>query len=197
MVRTSLIRLRWRLRGAWMWPSFIVLALVDGVIVHWLPLAGDSESALAGWLLGLIWMLIGIVLLVPPLGWLIRQVRGDMPRVVARDYAGTGVCLAITAIMLGVGIAHHPVVGADRAAMQDATARAEAYIGEHAPASFMHNLHHLETSVIQAPLSYYVCATSQPPGAHYCVVVDRSKPFGRSVHYSGSDPNNVLFQGTG
>ena len=30
-------RLRWRLRGAWMWPAYAVLTLLDAVILHELP----------------------------------------------------------------------------------------------------------------------------------------------------------------
>jgi hypothetical protein len=27
-------RMRWRLRGAWMWPSFVALTLLDGFLLH-------------------------------------------------------------------------------------------------------------------------------------------------------------------
>src|SRR3954469_11778484 len=30
-------RLRWRLIGAWRWPLFLVVTVLDAVIVHWLP----------------------------------------------------------------------------------------------------------------------------------------------------------------
>ena len=37
-------RLRWRRRGAWLWPAFVALTIVDGLIAHLLPLTGDSQS---------------------------------------------------------------------------------------------------------------------------------------------------------
>ena len=47
----SLTRLRWRLRGAWLWPSFLVLSLADATIIHAMPPAGDSATWVGGWLL--------------------------------------------------------------------------------------------------------------------------------------------------
>jgi hypothetical protein len=37
-------RLRWRLRGALLWPTFIVLTLVDAVMLGQLPISGDGGT---------------------------------------------------------------------------------------------------------------------------------------------------------
>ena len=43
-------RARWRMRGAWLWPSFLVLMVLDALVGHALPPAGDSQSlAELGW----------------------------------------------------------------------------------------------------------------------------------------------------
>ncbi len=39
--RDRVRRLRWRLRGAVLWPTFAVLTVADGVLLHLLPIAGD------------------------------------------------------------------------------------------------------------------------------------------------------------
>ena len=39
-----LTRMRWRLRGAWLWPAFIVLTLAEGVALQVLPIAGDGPG---------------------------------------------------------------------------------------------------------------------------------------------------------
>lgn len=198
----AVTRMRWRLRGAWLWPSFIVLMFADGVIENWRPVAGDHSSVLAGLLLGSILSLIGIAMLSPALGWVLRQVRQDLPTVVARDYAGAGVCLLIACLLLGVGVIHHPAVVADQNALEDASATAEAYIGDHAPQRFMAGLHSLSAYEVQPPEIYRVCARAAfKPGLTsgpiwYCVSVDRSKPFGDSVTYAGSESNALLSQGT-
>ena len=45
-LQTRLRRLRWRLRGAWLWPTFAVAMVVDAVLLHMLPIAGDGGT---GW----------------------------------------------------------------------------------------------------------------------------------------------------
>lgn len=192
----TLTRLRWRLRGAWMWPSFVVLTIVDGVIAQRLPTLGDSESFIAGWLAGLIVSLAAIVFLSPPLGILVRKLRPDMPKLVARDYAGALLCLLVVVVVTAAGIAHHPVVTSDQNALDDATARAEAYIGAHAPSAFQVHLRALDTYEVQPPQIYRSCASNAAGTRYYCVVVNRSKPFGQSVRYDGSESNTLLSQGT-
>jgi hypothetical protein len=202
MDAAPITRMRWRLRGAWLWPSFVVLVLADGAIGSWRPLLSDHGSAVAGLLLGSILSLIGIAVLSPPLGWALRQLRKDMPTVVARDYAGAAICVFTTCVLVGAGLIYHPVAVADQNALEDASATAEAYIGDHAPQRFMSNLRFLSTYEMQPPDIYRVCAhAAKQAGAAsgpiwYCVVVDRSKPFADSVRYAGSEPNSLLSQGT-
>lgn len=192
-----LTRMRWRLRGAWLWPSFVVLTFADAAIIHDLPLTGDAASWVSGWLLGAVLSLLGIVVLGGLLGRAVRRVRPDMPRVVARNYAGALITLVVTLGLLGGGLVHQHVVASDTAALQEATARAEAYIGAHAPPAFQRNLRLLDTYEVQPPNIYRTCATDPTRTRYYCVVVNRTEPFGRSVHYSGAEPNWLLSEGTG
>ena len=37
-------RLRWRMRGAWQWPTFLVLTVVDGVVLSELPFYGAGPG---------------------------------------------------------------------------------------------------------------------------------------------------------
>jgi len=192
-----LMRLRWRLHGAWMWPTFIVLTVLDGLLIHWRPLTGETESAIAGWLLATFASLAGIALLSPVLGLLLRRLRPDMPKVVARDYAGTGVVVAVSAVLIAAGLIHHRTATLDARALEDATVRAEAYIGDRAPPEFRTNLTSANTLEIQPPRFYRTCVTNVQGTKTYCVVVDRSKSFGAGVSPAGSEPNQVLGQGTG
>jgi hypothetical protein len=196
MDATPLVRLRWRLSGAWLWPSFFVLTLADAAIVHDLPLSGDTESLVGAWLLGAIFSLMAIAFLGGLLGRGVRRLRSDMPKAVARNYAGTLITLVVTLALLTGGIVHHPVVVADRAALEDAVARAAAYIGDHAPAEFQDRLRALVTYPVQEPLIYRSCVPNLAGDRQYCVVVYRNKPFGRSVQYAGSESNSLLSQGT-
>jgi len=98
-----LVRLRWRLRGAWLWPTFVVLTLADAVIVHALPLSGDSASLVGSWLLSVVVSLLAIIALAPPLGFAVRRLRPDMPRLVARNYAGAVTTLTVSIVLLAAG----------------------------------------------------------------------------------------------
>jgi hypothetical protein len=200
MDAAPLVRLRWRLRGAWLWPLFVVLTLADGLIHHELPITGDVDGSFAGGaLFGLVVNLITIVALAALLGQLVRKVRPDMPTVVANNYAGAFTTIAITAVLLGAGLIHHHVITNDLSDLNDATARAEAYIGAHAPAQFQKDLDRLSTYEVQPPEIYRTCATADSAAdpRFYCVVVNRGRPFGKGVYYDGSESNTLLAQGSG
>jgi cytochrome bd-type quinol oxidase subunit 2 len=179
-----------------MWPTFVVLTLLDGALVHGLPISGDGESAVSGWLIGVFAGLVAIVILAPILGYGLRLLRQDMPAVVARDYAGTAAIAAITLILLAAGLAHRGTVTADRRALQDAIARAQAYIGVHAKPEFRNNLRQASAYELQPPMIYRVCVPNLSQTVTYCVVVHRDRPFGRGVAFAGYEPNSVLSEGT-
>jgi hypothetical protein len=195
MDAAPLTRMRWRLRGAWLWPSFVVLSLADATMIHSLPLSGDSESWVSGWLLGSVLSLLGIVLLGNLCGGVVRRVRPDMPRVVARNYAGALITLAVSLALLAGGLIHQQVVSSDGAALQDATARAEAYIGDHAPAAFQRNLRTLSVVPVEGTTIYRVCAADVTETRDYCVIVDEGQPFPSGVRYTGAEPNWLVAQG--
>jgi hypothetical protein len=190
-----LARIRWRRRGAWLWPAFVGMTVVDGIVGHLLPPAGETESVVAAALAALVLNLIGVILLSRPLGIALRRVRRDLPTVVARNYAGTGVVLTITVVLFGVGLLHRSSVLASQRTMQDAVARARAWIGDHAPPQFRRSVGLLSTYAIQ-PGIYRACAMSDDHTRTYCVIVRTSLPFARSVTFAGYEPNSVFSEGT-
>jgi hypothetical protein len=192
-----LARLRWRRRGAWLWPVFVVLVAVDAVVGHALPPSGDAESFVGAALAGLVLSLLAVLFLSRPLGALLRRSRPDLPRVVARNYAGTAAVVMVSAVLLAAGIAHHPTVVAHQNAMRDAIVRAEAWIGAHATAPFLRNLALLDTYTIQAGSIYRSCVPSTNRLRSYCVIVNTQQPFARSVTFSGYEPNSVFAAGLG
>jgi hypothetical protein len=192
-----LVRLRWRRRGAWLWPAFATTILADAIIGHALPPAGESQSLAGAAIAGLVLNLLGVLLLSRPLGALLRRVRPDLPSVVARNYAGTGVVLAVTFAFLTAGIAHHAAVVSDQNALRDAVARAQAWIGDRAPAEFKRNLTRLDTYVIEAGSVYRTCVPSETGSRSFCVIVKRYLPFSRSVSFAGYEPNSVFSEGLG
>ncbi|MGB2711931.1 MAG: hypothetical protein WBC33_10475, partial [Conexibacter sp.] len=101
MERAWATRLRWRLRGAWLAPLLVVLTLGDAVLLHVRPLAGDGRTELvAGLLLASFLNLVAVAALAPFAALALRRVRPDLPRVVARDYAGVLLVLLVSAGLL-------------------------------------------------------------------------------------------------
>jgi hypothetical protein len=196
-VRGWLGRARWRRRGAWMWPAFIVLTVVDGIIGTLLPGQGDSTQFVGALLFGAAINLLAVVLLSWPFGLLLRRRRREYPSFIARDYAGTFALCCVTAGLLVAGLVNHASVNTDHRVMEDAVVRAQAYIGAHAPAEFARNLSFVSTFVIQPQRVYRMCVPGHDSGRTYCVIVRVLLPFGRSVSFSGYEPNAEFSQGVG
>ena len=194
--RAFLVRLRWRRAGAWLWPMFVLLTIADAAIGHALPPAGSTESLAAAALLGLVLNLLGVLLLSRPIGWGLRHMRGDLPTIVARDYGGTVVVLAITATLVLAGTMHRPGIQASRRAMRDAIVRAQAWIGDRAPDQFRRNLQFVSVLAIQGGTIYRACVPNVQNTKNYCVIVDRTKPLDQSVRFSGYEPNATLASGS-
>ena len=192
----SLHRLRWRLRGAWLWPVFLALTIADAVVGHMLPPAGDGQSVVSAALVALVLNLIAVILLSRPLGAVLRRARGDFPSIVARDYAGTTVIVVIALALLTAGLLHRSTLQAQRRTMYDAIERAQAYIGDRAPAQFRRNLELVDTFVIQQGSIYRTCVPSDDRKRTYCVIVNDKLPFARSVSFGGYEPNEVMSAGT-
>jgi hypothetical protein len=197
MERGWLHRLRWRWRGAWLWPVFVVAVIVDAALGHLRPASGDSESIAAAGIAGLALNVLAVLLLSRPIGALLRRARPDLPPVVARNYAGTSVVLAVTLALLAVGLIHHGTVVANQNAMRDATVRAQAWIGDRAPAEFRRNVKSSDTFAIQPGSIYRTCVPGEHGLRSYCVIVKTQLPFASSVRFDGYEPNSVFAEGVG
>jgi hypothetical protein len=117
-------RLRWRLRGAWQWPAFVALTLVDGILLVVLPpYDGAPENVFPGVLLAGFVNLLAIAVVAPALGALLRRRRPDLPRPIAAHYAGAALLVAIAALLVAGGLLHRSAV-ADEEARERAIATA-------------------------------------------------------------------------
>jgi hypothetical protein len=188
-----LARARWRRRGAWMWPTFVGVVVIDAVILTQRPIIGTSQSFFGGVLSGLIVSLLAVVVGARPFGRLLRRRRPDLPALIARDYAGTAAIVVASLLMVALGIARHSQLVSHERALHDAVDRAVAYFGRHAPSAFRAQIDHTDTYVIQTGAIYRVCVPDRAGARFYCVVV-RSRS--HSVVPAGSEPNATLMLGT-
>jgi hypothetical protein len=107
-------RLRWRLRGAWQWPAFALLTVVDALLAARLPFEGEGADAFAAVLFAGFVNLLAVALVAPLAGFLLRRRRRDLPSFIARDYAGTGLLVFVTAALFTGGLLHHSALTAKR-----------------------------------------------------------------------------------
>lgn len=170
-------RARWRLRGVWQVPAFVLFTLIDAVLLEWLPFAGDDGPGLVGALLLAVFVNLFLVAVVGPLAGLWLR-RGDRrPAFAARD-RGSVYALAVTcALLLAGGLAHRPYVeGEDRDLRAQALA-ARAYFTRAAPAGYRAQLPELSTWKAGEDL-YRTCLSGPDPRRDLCVYVttDQSPP---------------------
>jgi hypothetical protein len=127
-------RLRWRMKGAWQWPAFFVLTLAGGVILDVLPFYESGPGTLLGGvLLAGFANLVLVAAVAPVAGWALRRRRPDLPRLVASDYAGTGLLCVLGLALLVGGLVHRPLVEAEQDARRAELGAVRAYVGAHAP----------------------------------------------------------------
>jgi hypothetical protein len=188
-------RLRWRRRGAWLWPAFVAATVADAVIGHELPASGDSETIGAAAVAALVINLIAVILLSRPLGLLLRRRRRDMPLLIARNYGGTVVVALVTVAFAAAGFVHHSTITSNQHALRDAIVRAQAWIGARAPATFRRNLQWVDTFAIEPCSIYRACVPSEDHRRTFCVIVDTKRPFPSSVRFSGYEPNSTFSEG--
>ena len=115
-------RLRWRLRGAWLWPTFVVATLLEMVLLHVLPVQGDATGWVGALLAAGCLNLLAVVVVGGIGGFALRRRRPDLPKVVADDYAGTVALGLVAAAFLTAGL----VSSADRRARGGLRAQSRA-----------------------------------------------------------------------
>jgi hypothetical protein len=129
-------RVRWRLRGAWMWPTFVAITLLDGLILHLLPPVRTGIDLIPAVLLAT----FGNLVLIGALGpWLARRVWKRRPAAepaappkaqleVLSDRIGTGLLVASVFGVLAAGLAARPTVIAETDAKEEAARAIHAHI---------------------------------------------------------------------
>ena len=115
-------RLRWRLSGAWLWPAFVVVTLLEMALLHWLPIAGDGSGWIASLLLAGSLNVVAIAVLGGLGGVGLRRRRPDLPKVVADDYAGLAALAVVGLAFLVAGLVHRPELAAEHGGVRAAVA---------------------------------------------------------------------------
>jgi hypothetical protein len=186
MERVWRSRLRWRIRGAWMWPTFVVLTVADGVLLHELPVSGDGVGVLPGVLVAGFSNLFAVAVLAPLIGRLLRRRRPDLPRLIATDYAGTVLLLAVTGALVAAGLIHRPAVIDRERGLAAGVAQLRDYVLANGSAVHRRNAARIDVLKVN-PDFYRACVPAADPTRAICFFIDLTRHPVRARH----DPNPV------
>jgi hypothetical protein len=163
-------RLRWRLRGAWMWPAFLALTLVDGVLLVALPpYEGGPPAVFPAVILALFVNLLAVAVLAPLAGVFLRRRRPDLPRFVAADYAGAALLSGIALTLVVAGVAHRAGHAAEEARKQAVARAMHDYVVSSAP-KYAAGLGHID-AIRTEPDHYRACIPGTDPRHAFCLLV--------------------------
>jgi hypothetical protein len=171
-------RVRWRLKGALLWPAFWLLTIGDALLLGRLPVAGDGGTAFVpALLLAGFFNLLAVALVAPLAALALRRRRRDLPRVIAFDRAGTALLLCVTAGLVAGGLIHRGELRENRHDMAVQRLAAVAFMQEQAPPEFRRRLPATTTIKMEDEL-YRTCTPGDDPDRWFCVYVatDTSPP---------------------
>ena len=165
--------MRWRLRGAWLWPAFVVATLLEVALLHWLPIAGEGSGFVGGLLLAGWLNIIAVAVLGGLGGIVLRRVRGDLPKVVADNYAGLAALAVVACGFLVAGLVHRPELAADRTAFAEQSRAVRLWVEAHADDFARAHVGSADSVMVDTNL-YRTCVPGPRPRRWLCLIVDTS-----------------------
>jgi hypothetical protein len=182
-------RLRWRLRGAWQWPAFFVLTVVDAILVARLPFQGEGTDAIGGVLVAGFFNLLAVALAAPLFALLIRRRRRDLPFLIARDYAGTAILVLITVGLAAGGWYHRGAVLDERADRDAVFGAVHDYVVRTEP-TFLVGLGTLDTLRLES--EHYRACVLGPEKRPLCLLVNTDQSPAGVIRDPSREPNSLI-----
>ena len=184
-------RLRWRLRGAWMWPAFVVLTLVDGLVLHLLPPVRTGVDLVPAVLLATFGNLFLVGAAAP---WLARRMSqrgsGQAAREVLADRIGTGLLVAGVAGVLAAGLAARPSVVLETESREENASAVRDYVLHSGDDELVRNIETANT--VRLGEGYYrTCVARDDRRRYVCLFVDTRREPTRVVRDPSSEPNSA------
>jgi hypothetical protein len=175
-------RLRWRLRGAWQWPTFAVATVVDALIINRLSPTGADVDLFLGVIIASFGNLILVGLIAP---WLARRlvarqragqvttgVEGP-PEEVVHDRTGTTVLCVGAVALLVAGLGLQPVVVSETEATEENAGAVQRYVEANGSEEVRRNLPTANTIRLGEGF-FRTCVALDDRTRAYCLLVDVS-----------------------
>lgn len=173
-------RMRWRLRGAWQWPAYGVLTVLDAVILHELPPVRTGVDFIPALIVSSFANLFLIGAVAP---WLANRLAQH-----ERDQGGNGVPLSVrvevlkdrtAAILLALatvgifasGLAARPLIVAETDDTQRNAELVEDYVAAEAPEEIQRNVDTANTLRLEEGY-FRTCVNYDDRTRAWCVFVD-------------------------
>jgi hypothetical protein len=172
--------MRWRLRGAWQWPAYALLTLLDAVILHELPPVREGVDFVPALIVSSFGNLFLMGAVAP---WLGRRLAER-----ERAAGGNGIPLAVraevlkdrtAAVLLTIatvglliaGLGNQPAVVAETEDVEDAIALLERYVPANAPHEIQRNLEIVNTNRLEEGY-FRMCINYDERDRAWCVFVN-------------------------
>ena len=190
-------RLRWRLRGATMWPAFVVLTLVDGLVLHLLPPVRTGVDVIPGILISTFANLFLVGAVAPLLAWRIRVSRPSPPapeqaaREVLVDRVGTALLFAGLVGVVVSGLATRPLVVSETESTEANARAVREHILESGDQELIRNIETANT--IRLGDDYFrTCVARDDRQHNFCMFVDTSRRPVEIVEDRSAEPNSAF-----
>jgi len=167
-------RVRWRMSGAWLWPTFLVATALEMGLLHWLPIAGEGSGWIAALLLAGSLNVLAIALLGALGGAALRRRRRDLPKVVADNYAGLAALAVVGLAFLAAGLVHRPELAAQNRAFAEQSQAVRLWVQAHGDDYARAHVAGADTVRVDRDL-YRSCVPGPDPKRWLCLIVDTSR----------------------
>jgi hypothetical protein len=194
-------RLRWRLRGALMWPLFAILTVGDALLLHFLPPNTTGVQIIPGLVIASFANLFLIGVIAPffarRLAARERQAhrhegREPIPREVLLDRSAAVLLVLGTLGLAAAGLGNRPVIVSETKATEENAKLVEQYVAAHGTAEVKANLQTANSKRL-AKDYFRTCINLNDRAKAFCMFVDTKK---KTVVKDGdSRPNSVSLGG--
>jgi 4-amino-4-deoxy-L-arabinose transferase-like glycosyltransferase len=179
------------MRGALLWPTFLVLTPIEGILLSTLPpYDGAPQGVIGGVLLAGFANLFLVAVVAPLVGLGLRRRRPDLPRLIATDLCGTALLLALAVGVVAAGLAHRPAAAAQERDLASAYAAVHDYVLARAP-EYRPGLTAVDALRLRED-AYRVCVPGRATDRWLCLLVDTDLQPVALRRDASMEPNSAL-----